>query len=203
MDIVASALLIVRWMGWKLYHFIVWDSFINFCERDSFGFSIGKQLVPIISCSPILNVATITPCTVSVLVGLHAFVIMRDAALLARDKGVFLHTHLAENDEDIAYSLEKFGCRPGQYAEDLGWTGADVWHAHCVQLDHEEIGLFARTQTGVAHCPCSNGRLGSGIAPITVGSIMRLPNLQRRMFLIYLIQAEKTGIYQFQLILIL
>ncbi|WP_121064794.1 8-oxoguanine deaminase [Chachezhania antarctica] len=92
--------------------------------------------------------------------------LMRDAALLARDKGVMLHTHLAENAEDIAYSLEKFGCRPGQYAEDLGWTGPDVWHAHCVQLDAQEIGLFARTLTGVAHCPCSNCRLGSGIAPI-------------------------------------
>lgn len=92
--------------------------------------------------------------------------LMRDAALLARDKGVMLHTHLAENDEDIAYSLEKFGCRPGQYAEDLGWTGSDVWHAHCVKLDGQEIDLFARSKTGVAHCPCSNCRLGSGIAPV-------------------------------------
>ncbi|MBU2992723.1 8-oxoguanine deaminase [Octadecabacter sp. 1_MG-2023] len=92
--------------------------------------------------------------------------LMRDAAVLARDKGVMLHTHLAENDEDIAYSLEKFGCRPGQYAEDLGWTGPDVWHAHCVKLDGQEIDLFARTKTGVAHCPCSNCRLGSGIAPV-------------------------------------
>lgn len=92
--------------------------------------------------------------------------LMRDAAILARDKGVRLHTHLAENDEDIAYSLETFGCRPGQYAEDLGWTGDDVWHAHCVKLDGQEIDLFARSQTGVAHCPCSNCRLGSGIAPI-------------------------------------
>ena len=92
--------------------------------------------------------------------------LMRDAALLARDKGVMLHTHLAENDEDIAYSLENFGCRPGQYAEDLGWTGDDVWHAHCVKLDGQEIDLFARTRTGVAHCPCSNCRLGSGIAPV-------------------------------------
>jgi len=92
--------------------------------------------------------------------------LMRDAAVLARDKGVMLHTHLAENDEDIAYSLEKFGCRPGQYAQDLGWTGPDVWHAHCVKLDASEIDLFARTGTGVAHCPCSNCRLGSGIAPI-------------------------------------
>jgi len=92
--------------------------------------------------------------------------LMRNAALLARDKGVMLHTHLAENDEDIAYSLEKFGCRPGQYAEDLGWTGPDVWHAHCVKLDGQEIDLFAKSKTGVAHCPCSNCRLGSGIAPV-------------------------------------
>jgi cytosine/adenosine deaminase-related metal-dependent hydrolase len=92
--------------------------------------------------------------------------LMRDAALLARDKGVMLHTHLAENDEDIAYSLEKFGCRPGQYAEDLGWTGDDVWHAHCVKLDGQEIDLFSRSGTGVAHCPCSNCRLASGIAPV-------------------------------------
>jgi cytosine/adenosine deaminase-related metal-dependent hydrolase len=92
--------------------------------------------------------------------------LMRDAALLARDKGVMLHTHLAENDEDIAYSLSRFGCRPGQYADDLGWTGPDVWHAHCVKLDDSEIQLFAKSLTGVAHCPCSNCRLGSGIAPV-------------------------------------
>ncbi|MFO1208165.1 MAG: 8-oxoguanine deaminase [Amaricoccus sp.] len=92
--------------------------------------------------------------------------LMKDAAELARDKGVMLHTHLAENDEDVAYSLAQFGCRPGQYAEDLGWTGDHVWHAHCVKLDAQEIGLFARTGTGVAHCPCSNCRLGSGIAPV-------------------------------------
>lgn len=92
--------------------------------------------------------------------------LMREAALLARDKGVMLHTHLAENDEDIAYSLAQFGCRPGQYAEELGWTGDDVWHAHCVKLDGSEIELFARSGTGVAHCPCSNCRLGSGVAPV-------------------------------------
>jgi cytosine/adenosine deaminase-related metal-dependent hydrolase len=92
--------------------------------------------------------------------------LMRDTAMLARDKGVRLHTHLAENGEDVTYSLARYGKRPGQYAEDLGWTGDDVWHAHCVQLDAHEIGLFARTGTGVAHCPCSNMRLASGIAPI-------------------------------------
>ena len=92
--------------------------------------------------------------------------LMRDAALLARDKRVMLHTHLAEDADDVAFSMEQFGCRPGQYAEDLGWIGPDVWHAHCAQLSAEEIGLFARTRTGVAHCPCSNCRLGSGIAPL-------------------------------------
>ena len=92
--------------------------------------------------------------------------LMRDAAALARDKGVMLHTHLAENAEDVAYSLATFGCRPGQYAEELGWTGPDVWHAHCVKLDADEIDLFASSRTGVAHCPCSNCRLGSGIAPV-------------------------------------
>ncbi|MEX1660314.1 8-oxoguanine deaminase [Thioclava sp. 15-R06ZXC-3] len=92
--------------------------------------------------------------------------LMRDAALLARDKGVMMHTHLAENDEDVAYSLAQFGCRPGDYARDLGWVGEDVWHAHCVKLDGVEIDLFAATKTGVSHCPCSNCRLGSGIAPV-------------------------------------
>lgn len=92
--------------------------------------------------------------------------LMRDCAILARDKGVMLHTHLAENEEDIAYSLANFGCLPGQYAEDLGWVGPDVWHAHCVKLGDGEIDLFAHTRTGVAHCPCSNCRLGSGIAPV-------------------------------------
>ena len=92
--------------------------------------------------------------------------LMRDAALLAEDKGVRLHTHLAENAEDVAFSLKTFGCRPGDYAESLGWVGDHVWHAHCVELDAREIALFARTGTGVAHCPSSNCRLGSGVAPV-------------------------------------
>ncbi|MDQ8021581.1 MAG: 8-oxoguanine deaminase [Moraxellaceae bacterium] len=92
--------------------------------------------------------------------------LMRDAAVLARSYGVRLHTHLAENDNDIAYSREKFGMTPAQYAESLGWTGHDVWHAHCVKLDDEGIALFGRSGTGVAHCPCSNMRLASGIAPV-------------------------------------
>jgi len=92
--------------------------------------------------------------------------LMRDAALLAREKGVSLHTHLAENDNDIAYTREKFNCTPAEYAESLGWVGPDVWHAHCVKLDAAGIALFATTGTGVAHCPGSNMRLASGIAPI-------------------------------------
>ncbi|HSD38019.1 MAG TPA: 8-oxoguanine deaminase [Rhodocyclaceae bacterium] len=92
--------------------------------------------------------------------------LMRASADLAREYGVRLHTHLAENVKDVSYSLEKFGMTPAQYAESLGWTGHDVWHAHCVQLDDEGINLFARSGTGVAHCPCSNMRLASGIAPI-------------------------------------
>ncbi|KAI3596534.1 Guanine deaminase [Cupriavidus necator H850] len=92
--------------------------------------------------------------------------LMRESANMARHYGVSLHTHLAENDNDIAYSREKFGLTPAQYAEDLGWVGHDVWHAHCVKLDDEGIALFARTGTGVAHCPCSNMRLASGIAPV-------------------------------------
>ena len=92
--------------------------------------------------------------------------LMRDTALMGRELGVRIHTHLAENGQDVEYSLAQFGCRPGQYAEDLGWTGPDVWHAHCVMLDDSEIGVFAESSTGVAHCPCSNGRLGSGIAPV-------------------------------------
>ena len=92
--------------------------------------------------------------------------LMRESALLARALGVRLHTHLAENDHDIAYSRDKFGCTPAEYAEQLGWVGHDVWHAHCVKLDAAGMALFARTRTGVAHCPCSNMRLASGIAPI-------------------------------------
>jgi 8-oxoguanine deaminase len=92
--------------------------------------------------------------------------LMRESAVLARHYGVRLHTHLAENDHDIAYSREKFNCTPAEYAQDLGWLGHDVWHAHCVKLDAPGMQLFAKTRTGVAHCPCSNMRLASGIAPI-------------------------------------
>lgn len=92
--------------------------------------------------------------------------LMRESARLARAYGVRLHTHLAENDNDVAYSLEQFGQTPAQYAESVAWLGTDVWHAHCVKLDRHGIGLFAQTGTGVAHCPSSNMRLGSGVAPL-------------------------------------
>jgi cytosine/adenosine deaminase-related metal-dependent hydrolase len=92
--------------------------------------------------------------------------LMRDTAVLARQYGVGLHTHLAETANDVAYSREHFQGSPAEYAERLGWVGRGVWHAHCVCLDEHGIELFARTGTGVAHCPSSNMRLGSGMAPI-------------------------------------
>jgi cytosine/adenosine deaminase-related metal-dependent hydrolase len=92
--------------------------------------------------------------------------LMVESARLARAYGVRLHTHLAENDHDVAYTRERFGRTPAEYAEDLGWVGEDVWHAHCVKLDEAGIARFAATGTGVAHCPASNMRLSSGIAPV-------------------------------------
>ncbi|KFL90232.1 Guanine deaminase [Acetobacter malorum] len=102
--------------------------------------------------------------------------LMREAAGLARATGTMLHTHLAENASDIAYSRERFNMTPAEYAEDVGWVGADVWHAHCVKLDEAGISRFGATHTGMAHCPCSNMRLGSGIAPVRrmVASGMRV-----------------------------
>mgnify|MGYP001344845818 CR=1 FL=1 len=96
--------------------------------------------------------------------------LMRESAALARSFGaqmnVHLHTHLAETQDEEAFCLARFGYRPGDYAEFLEWTGDDVWHAHCVHLNPREVAHFARTHTGVAHCPTSNMRLASGIAPV-------------------------------------
>jgi len=93
--------------------------------------------------------------------------LMRESAALARSyPGVRLHTHLAESEPDVDYSLATFGLTPGDYAESVGWLGADVWHAHGVWLDDRAIERFAVTGTGVAHCPCSNMRLASGLAPV-------------------------------------
>jgi 8-oxoguanine deaminase len=92
--------------------------------------------------------------------------LMREATALARSYGVQLHTHLAETLDEERFCLREFGRRPVGYAEDLGWVGEDVWHVHCVHLNEQEIALFARTGTGVCHCPSSNMRLASGIAPV-------------------------------------
>ena len=92
--------------------------------------------------------------------------LMREAAGLARSYGVRLHTHLAETMDEERFCLERFGRRPVGLAEDLGWVGPDVWYAHGVHIDEAEVRRLAATHTGVAHCPSSNMRLASGIAPI-------------------------------------
>jgi cytosine/adenosine deaminase-related metal-dependent hydrolase len=105
--------------------------------------------------------------------------LMRQSAALARSFGpamdVHLHTHLAETKDEEEFCLQRFGLRPGDLAEQLGWTGDDVWHAHCVHLNPEEVELFGRTHTGVAHCPTSNMRLASGIAPVRAMRDARVP----------------------------
>ncbi|MFQ5708610.1 MAG: 8-oxoguanine deaminase [bacterium] len=92
--------------------------------------------------------------------------LMRATVELARDAGLRCHTHLAETRDEERYCLETYGCRPVEYLESLGWLGADVWLAHCIHLNDGEIQQFAETGTGVAHCPTSNLRLGSGIARV-------------------------------------
>jgi cytosine/adenosine deaminase-related metal-dependent hydrolase len=92
--------------------------------------------------------------------------LMRESAAMARAYGVRLHTHLAETLEEEIFCLETFGHRPVAYVESLGWTGEDVWHAHCVHMSTAEIDLFGRSGTGIAHCPGSNMRLASGIARV-------------------------------------
>jgi cytosine/adenosine deaminase-related metal-dependent hydrolase len=92
--------------------------------------------------------------------------LMRRTAELAREHGLRLHTHLAETKDEEAYCLEVYGCRPVELLRRLGWLGSDVWLAHCVHLSPEEVRLFGETGTGVAHCPSSNFRLGSGTSPV-------------------------------------
>jgi cytosine/adenosine deaminase-related metal-dependent hydrolase len=92
--------------------------------------------------------------------------LMAEAAELARRRGVRLHTHLAETSDEEEFCRERFGVRPVEYLEDLGWLGDDVWLAHCVHLNEHEVERFGETGTGVAHCPSSNARLGAGIAPV-------------------------------------
>lgn len=92
--------------------------------------------------------------------------LMRETAKLARSLGVRLHTHLAETKDEEQFVLENFGMRPLAYMESLGWTGSDVWYAHGIHFNHEELEFLAKTQTGVAHCPISNMKLSSGICQI-------------------------------------
>ena len=92
--------------------------------------------------------------------------LMTESAELARRLELPLHTHLAETAEEEAYCQELYGCRPVDYLERLGWLAGDVWCAHCLHLDHGDIGKLAATGTGVAHCPTSNLRLGAGVAPV-------------------------------------
>jgi cytosine/adenosine deaminase-related metal-dependent hydrolase len=92
--------------------------------------------------------------------------LMTESAALARSLGLKLHTHLAETVEEEAFCRERFGCSPVEYLERLDWLAGDVWCAHCVHLSDAEVGRFADTDTGVAHCPTSNLRLGAGIAPV-------------------------------------
>jgi 8-oxoguanine deaminase len=93
--------------------------------------------------------------------------LMRQSATLAREYGVHLHTHLAETEDEETFCLELFGHRPVGYMQELGWVGDDVWFAHAVYVNQAEIGVFAKHRCGVAHCPNSNMRLASGIAPIS------------------------------------
>ena len=92
--------------------------------------------------------------------------LMRESVALARSYGVHAHTHLAETLDEERYCIERFGCRPVELAERLGWLGADVWHAHMVHPSAAEIGVLGASRTGVAHCATSNMRLGSGVAPV-------------------------------------
>jgi len=92
--------------------------------------------------------------------------LMRETRELSKKKGVFCHTHLAETLDEEKFCLEKTGMRPFEYMESVGWTGPDVWYAHGIHLTQEEMKRMAETGTGLSHCPTSNLRLGSGIAPI-------------------------------------
>ncbi len=93
--------------------------------------------------------------------------LMRESALLAREYGARLHTHLAETKDEETFTLEKFGMRPLEYMDSLGWLGSDVWYAHGIHFNKEELKVLAQTKTGVCHCPISNMKLSSGVARIS------------------------------------
>lgn len=101
--------------------------------------------------------------------------LMKESAKLARELGVRLHTHLAETKDEENFTIEKFGMRPLEYMESLGWIGEDVWFAHGIHFNDDELKTLARTKTGVAHCPISNMKLSSGIARVPEMLKMDIP----------------------------
>ena len=101
--------------------------------------------------------------------------LMKESATLARKYNVRLHTHLAETKDEEKYTMERFKLRPLEYMDKLGWVGSDVWYAHGIHFNDEELKVLAKTQTGVAHCPISNMRLSSGIARIPEMIKMNIP----------------------------
>ncbi|MCW3065670.1 MAG: Cytosine deaminase and related metal-dependent hydrolase, partial [Solirubrobacterales bacterium] len=130
------------------------DAILSACER-----AIGRWHEP--GPGAMVRVA-LAPCSpFSVTPGL-----MSDAAELARRRGVRLHTHMAETLDEERFCQERYGRRPVEQLEELGWLGEDVWLAHCVHLNDDEVRRFGETGTGVAHCPSSNARLGAGVAPV-------------------------------------
>jgi len=109
-----------------------------------------------------MNQVAIAPCSPFSVTG----DLMRESAKLARELGVRMHTHLAETKDEEKFTMERFNMRPLEYMESLGWVGSDVWFAHGIHFNDDELKLLARTGTGVAHCPISNMKLSSGIARI-------------------------------------
>jgi len=130
------------------------DAILQDCERalDAFHDSAPEAMrrIDLAPCSPF----SVSP------------ELMRDTAVLARERGALLHTHAAETLDEEKYCLERFGVRPIELLDSVGWLGPDVYLAHCVHLAEADIRRLAETKTGIAHCPCSNMRLGSGVAPI-------------------------------------
>lgn len=130
-------------------HFILEDTRRVIAEHHDPGRGAMRRVV-VAPCSPF----TVTPS------------LMRESADLARESGVRLHTHLAETEDEEEFCLENFGHRPVAYMETLGWTGPDVWYAHSVHVGDDEVARMGADGTGIAHCPTSNMRLASGLAPI-------------------------------------
>lgn len=109
-----------------------------------------------------MNLLALAPCSPFSVTG----ELLKESAILARKLNVRLHTHLAETKDEENFTLSAYGMRPLEYMESLGWTGSDVWYAHGIHFNEEELDFLARTKTGVAHCPISNMKLSSGIAKI-------------------------------------